>query len=606
MCGFDLLIRLSEHLKLPEELEGSECTCANLHERVSAAVDRRGPDFQQRVSFCIDDHELLLHASVLHIRGSIGVAQPVESRCGRYVLAWNGEYYGDSKDGELSKQSDTMMLLQMLIEHPNPPQALSDWEGPFALVLIDREQKCVWFGRDRLGRRSLLIGKPGNSKSILISSVQCVHAQEVPPSGFYRLSILDMEISSHPWEKALPFTEPNFWASATCSLSEVDGFARDLFEALRSVVQRQLATIDIGSVGVLFSGGIDSTVIAYLIGDVLQNILPNSSNFKKIDLINVSFTADSPDRSTALVSFADLEKKFPGRFRLICVDVVEEAEIGNLIAPADSVMDLNIGTALWFAGQGAGRVAGNFWDDNRWNQWKQNVLNAEGVVNAMNVSKGFNKPPNDHSVSDAICAACEKKKAKPDCLSLMCRGCCLRNGGCRVHRKEISMILEKEEIYDNPLDWEGCGEFFEISKSKILFVGHGADELLGGYGRHGKSSLALKIAEMKKDLERFWVRNLGRDDRCLSDWGREVRHPFWDERIISAVGRLPISIEGEISQEPKWLLREMVRRNFQGEFACADFRKRAIQFGTRIAQQTNIKLFGSHRKGKGTHKLANK
>jgi hypothetical protein len=38
----------------------------------------------------------------------------------------------------------------------------------------------------------------------------------------------------------------------------------------------------------------------------------------------------------------------------------------------------------------------------------------------------------------------------------------------------------------------------------------------------------------------------------------------------------------------------------------ATFKKTAIQFGTRLAKQSNIKTFGSNRKAKGTYKFEKK
>merc|ERR1719329_824740 len=82
------------------------------------------------------------------------------------------------------------------------------------------------------------------------------------------------------------------------------------------------------------------------------------------------------------------------------------------------------------------------------------------------------------------------------------------------------------------------------ASSRVLLIGTGADELLGGYARH-RTAREKRGAdgvrnEMLKDLERLWTRNLGRDDRIVSDHGREARHPFLDDDFLAFVGALPI------------------------------------------------------------------
>ena len=59
----------------------------------------------------------------------------------------------------------------------------------------------------------------------------------------------------------------------------------------------------------------------------------------------------------------------------------------------------------------------------------------------------------------------------------------------------------------------------QLSPTRVLLSGLGADELCGGYARyrtahrHGGDSAAR--ASMKADVDRIWLRNLGRDDRCF-------------------------------------------------------------------------------------------
>ena len=100
------------------------------------------------------------------------------------------------------------------------------------------------------------------------------------------------------------------------------------------------------------------------------------------------------------------------------------------------------------------------------------------------------------------------------------------------------------------------------------------------------------------DMDRLWIRNLGRDDRAISINAKEVRYPFlylplW---IYLRTVKLHLLTEG---QGEKSMLR-MLAREFGLEKASL-FKKKAIQFGTRLAKLSNVKCFGSNRKAKGTY-----
>ena len=64
----------------------------------------------------------------------------------------------------------------------------------------------------------------------------------------------------------------------------------------------------------------------------------------------------------------------------------------------------------------------------------------------------------------------------------------------------------------------------------MVLAGHGADELFGGYSRHiskyREAGWKGLREELSMDVARLWLRNFGRDDRCIADHGREARHPF--------------------------------------------------------------------------------
>jgi asparagine synthetase B (glutamine-hydrolysing) len=128
------------------------------------------------------------------------------------------------------------------------------------------------------------------------------------------------------------------------------------------------------------------------------------------------------------------------------------------------------------------------------------------------------------------------------------------------------------------------------SPARVLFSGLGADELLGGYSRHrtkfqngGEKRLE---EEMKMDLRRIGNRNCGRDDRVISDHGREARYPFLDESVVAFLMSLPVKSRCRLDLQrglgEKILLRLLLRHLGLGNFALLE--KRAMQFGSRIAK----------------------
>eukprot|EP00054_Salpingoeca_dolichothecata_P015523 m.89656 g.89656 ORF g.89656 m.89656 type:complete len:273 (+) comp21534_c1_seq1:144-962(+) len=148
-----------------------------------------------------------------------------------------------------------------------------------------------------------------------------------------------------------------------------------------------------------------------------------------------------------------------------------------------------------------------------------------------------------------------------------------------------AMPNDKEENYESP--------------AKILLVGMGADEQLGGYSRHrgafDSASWPGVVKEVQMDLHRISSRNLGRDDRVISDHGKEARFPFLDHQLVSFLNTVPIHIKADLrlprGEGEKRLLRVCAR--MIGLKNSAGLPKRAIQFGSRIAKMDSSKQKGS-------------
>jgi asparagine synthetase B (glutamine-hydrolysing) len=147
------------------------------------------------------------------------------------------------------------------------------------------------------------------------------------------------------------------------------------------------------------------------------------------------------------------------------------------------------------------------------------------------------------------------------------------------------------------------------STCRILLLGMGADEQMGGYGRHrncvqqqhGGGGYSRLRQELDLDLGRLWERNLGRDDRLVSDHGKEARFLYLDAHVVTFLSSLELQHVCDFNQEPgigdKQILRLVAQR--LGLTTASGLVKRAIQFGSRIAHVSDKRRFGSQRKATG-------
>ncbi|XXG55544.1 hypothetical protein AAC387_Pa03g3192 [Persea americana] len=658
MCGIALIISgvpIDSSSLLPES--GSDCQPLSSpapeskrgHEPILRADNlkecllRRGPDHlgSQKVflgaTTAKSVAELHFLGATLQLRGISPVHQPLVDTTGN-ILVYNGEIFGGIDVG--IDNNDTERLMHELENccscdchghkipchcfeegHISVPELLSTIKGPWALVYWQARSKTIWFGRDAFGRRSLLVHWPTlDDARFLLSSVSPISSAKMDsgsasasdnfelnegfevadgtnaleclaelPCGIYsiRLDVSEVnwcesqdfvgEVRKHEWtdpqlKKLInwerTFIEPksdefhlncedlieqdmlhstfsNGKHSKVGVLEDqrkplpniLDSFmngairhsslpAQKVLLALRESVMRRTALNPVFQatfnenreeklvpVALLFSGGLDSMILAALLDECLDARY-------EIDLLNVSFDGQlAPDRISARAGLRELQRITPRRWRLVEIDAdlstltSETKHVMSLIFPAKTYMDLNIGIALWLAAGGDG------WVD-------------DGI---------FNHQQNDH----------QRLKYK--------------------------------------------------SEAKILLVGSGADEQCAGYSRHktkyrsgGWRALG---EEMKLDMQRIWKRNLGRDDRCISDNGKEARFPFLDEDVIETLLEIPLWEIADLDQPSgrgdKRILREVARLLGLGE--AANLPKRAIQFGSRIARESNRKNFGSNR-----------
>lgn len=147
-------------------------------------LSRRGPDHTSVYNKLFISngiqYTISLHCSVLGLRGAL-TPQPLVDDSS--LLCWNGEAYEIGNKPVIG--SDTKAVYELLRQVSRSKEgkncgsktrslplleAISHISGPYAMIYLDLETHCLWFGRDCLGRRSLLLHKD-MSRGISLSSV---------------------------------------------------------------------------------------------------------------------------------------------------------------------------------------------------------------------------------------------------------------------------------------------------------------------------------------------------------------------------------------------------------------------------------------------------
>lgn len=218
--------------------------------------------------------------------------QPMHSACGGHVLTYNGEVYGTAPlaapllaDGWRPRgHSDTEIVLEHL--RRNGPAGLADLNGMFGLALWNRAERTVLLARDRVGIKPLYYAQIG--ASVAFSSELSALAKL--PGVDRRLDrealalYLGLGVVPAPWTmlRGVRQLEPGTFISARVGAPGVTLVPRPYCPRIGAVAEPQsldpreqdrlLEQLVLDSVrdqlvadvpvGVLLSGGVDSSVVA--------------------------------------------------------------------------------------------------------------------------------------------------------------------------------------------------------------------------------------------------------------------------------------------------------------------------------------------------------
>ncbi len=120
------------------------------------------------------------------------------------------------------------------------------------------------------------------------------------------------------------------------------------------------------------------------------------------------------------------------------------------------------------------------------------------------------------------------------------------------------------------------------AREKALLMGHGADELFGGYSRYKKMPPEELALSMQSDLEKLLGEDIPMGERVSDFFGKRFEYPFLSANVVEVALDAPVGMKvGE--KGGKMILRDVARSMGLSE-DISERRKKAAQYGSGIIQ----------------------
>ncbi|MCX6703397.1 MAG: asparagine synthase (glutamine-hydrolyzing) [Candidatus Zambryskibacteria bacterium] len=272
--------------------------------KMTEVIHHRGPD--QDGFFC--DQNVGLGMRRLSIIDISAGKQPIENADSSLLIFFNGEIYNYKElraellaEGRIFKtHSDTEVILQMYEAHG--PKSVSRLRGMFAFSIYNKHTGKLFIARDFFGIKPLYYWKPASSngeikafgseiKSILEHPEYKKEVNHEAVFNYLRFQYnpiketffkdiftlapghtltIDTKAGTHKIEQYWDFS---FAPDNTRDLEETK---KEIVDTLRdSVAHHMISEVPVGS---FLSGGVDSSIIATLMNEVIQKEKPGSKN----------------------------------------------------------------------------------------------------------------------------------------------------------------------------------------------------------------------------------------------------------------------------------------------------------------------------------------
>ena len=322
------------------------------------------------------------HTRLAIVGGTCG-AQPFSSCDGRLVLEHNGEIYNYKeirkkleKRHKFSTTTDSEVIVHLLEDHLHKNSLLgaikrtvAELDGVYALAIQDTHTGETALVRDRIGVRQLyyadtksVVAFASERKALWKIGIQEPTRRIMPGSAI----IISADGRLQTFQVADPIP-PKVRIVHKTMASAVEGYKKALIEAMEKRTQ------DFKEIGIIFSGGIDSVLVAYLAARMVPKVVCYTCGVKgSSDIANARQIAErlGLELKVAELDHDSVEKLIPE-----VINVIEDANAGQVEVALPVYCAVRLahqdGIKVMLTGQGADELFGGY-------SWYAKVAEKEG------------------------------------------------------------------------------------------------------------------------------------------------------------------------------------------------------------------------------------
>lgn len=335
------------------------------------------PQFQK-----MSGKSALGHTRLAIVGGTCG-AQPLSSCDGRLVLEHNGEIYNYKKirkklekNHKFSTMTDSEVVVHLLEDHLRNNSLLDaikrtveELDGVYALAIQDKETGKTALVRDRIGVRQLYyadtrryVAFASERKALWRIGIREPTRSILP--GCAMVISTGGQLESFHVADPIP---PKVRIVHRTMKSAIEGYRKALLESMEKRTQ------DFKKIGIIFSGGIDSVLVAYLAARMVPEVICYTGGVKgSHDIANARTIAQ---RLGLKLKVAELDHEAVESLIPEVISVIEDANAGQVevALPVYSAVKLahQDGMKVMLTGQGADELFGGY-------SWYAKVAEKEG------------------------------------------------------------------------------------------------------------------------------------------------------------------------------------------------------------------------------------